>query len=105
MMLKGFEVWKVALRLLPKRFDTTKTRRRHFAATDTRSGDRGLTQQAVPERLAGWAARRDPMSRADGLGVTSAANRSKPLPYGTGRTGVRLGGIHGIIVRSRPTRL
>jgi len=25
MMVKGFEVWKVALRLLPKRFDTTKT--------------------------------------------------------------------------------
>jgi len=28
MMVKGFEVWKVALRLLPKRFDTTKTRYR-----------------------------------------------------------------------------
>jgi hypothetical protein len=25
MMVKGFEVWKVAVRLLPKRFDTTKT--------------------------------------------------------------------------------
>jgi hypothetical protein len=28
MMVKGFEVWKVAVRLLPKRFDTTKTRSR-----------------------------------------------------------------------------
>jgi len=28
MMVKGFEVWKVALRLLPKRFDTPKVESR-----------------------------------------------------------------------------
>jgi hypothetical protein len=32
MMVKGFEVWKVAVRLLPKRFDTTKTRSGPFRA-------------------------------------------------------------------------
>jgi hypothetical protein len=33
MMLKGFGAWNVAIRLLPKRFDTTKTRCGHSAAT------------------------------------------------------------------------
>jgi hypothetical protein len=31
MMVKGFGAWNVAIRLLPKRFDTTNTHRGHSA--------------------------------------------------------------------------
>jgi hypothetical protein len=50
MMVKGFEVWKVAVRLLPKRFDTTKTRCGRSSVGSPARTARLSAQLYVPKR-------------------------------------------------------